>query len=55
MNRRLFISTGAAAVAAGSTDLSPARNDFPWAARQAYLNTATEHPLSIHTTRAMEE
>jgi selenocysteine lyase/cysteine desulfurase len=56
MNRRLFLSTGAAAAAAANTpELSAARADFPWASREAYLNTATEHPLSLATTRAMGE
>lgn len=37
------------------TDLASARADFPWASRETYLNTATEHPLSVQTTRAIEE
>ena len=45
----------AASVAAARADMSAARADFPWAGKQTYLNTATEHPLSVHTTRAMEE
>ena len=28
---------------------------FPWASRETYLNTATEHPLGVQTTRAMKD
>lgn len=45
----------AASATAARADMSAARADFPWAGKQTYLNTATEHPLSVHTTRAMEE
>lgn len=58
MNRRDFMKRGtalAASAAAARADMSAARADFPWAGKQTYLNTATEHPLSVHTTRAMEE
>ncbi|HUQ92393.1 MAG TPA: aminotransferase class V-fold PLP-dependent enzyme [Bryobacteraceae bacterium] len=55
MNRRTFVMTGTTLAAAKAANFESARADFPWAARQTYLNTATEHPLSIHTTRAMEE
>ncbi len=56
MNRRHFVMSGTAAMAAANeASLASARADFPWAARETYLNTATEHPLSVHTTRAMEE
>jgi selenocysteine lyase/cysteine desulfurase len=56
MNRRQFIGTSAAAAATveGAT-LTGARDEFPWASREVYLNTATEHPLSVTVTRAMEE
>ena len=54
MNRRQFLSTSAA-VAAAKADFTAARGEFPWASREAYLNTATEHPLGVSTTRAMEE
>ena len=40
---------------AKTADLAAARAEFPWSTKQTYLNTATEHPLSIQTTRAMEE
>ena len=45
------------ALAAGATgaELEEARSEFPWSARETYLNTATEHPLGARTTRAMEE
>lgn len=58
MNRRDFMKRGtalAASAAAARADMSAARADFPWAGKQTYLNTATEHPLCVHTTRAMEE
>jgi len=46
--------TALAAAAAGS-ELEGARAEFPWASRETYLNTATEHPLGVRTTQAMEE
>lgn len=48
---------GSAALSAAAADieLAGARAEFPWAARETYLNTATEHPLGLRTTRAMEE
>ena len=56
MNRRKFVLSGAAmAATAKAADLGSARADFPWAANQTYLNTATEHPLSVQTTAAMQE
>jgi selenocysteine lyase/cysteine desulfurase len=56
MNRRKFVLSGAAmAATAKAADLGSARADFPWAAKQTYLNTATEHPLSVQTTAAMQE
>src|SRR5262245_32796220 len=56
MNRRRFVMSGTA-LAAGATgaDLGGERAEFPWASRETYLNTATEHPLGARTTRAMEE
>jgi len=51
----MMSGTAMAAAAAARTDMATARADFPWAGKQTYLNTATEHPLSVHTTRAMEE
>src|SRR6266498_1288249 len=59
MNRRNFlaagVAVGAASAATSGGDLSFARNDFPWASRETCLNTATEHPLSVHTTRAIQD
>lgn len=57
LHRRGFLASGAmlGAAAAARADMSTARADFPWAGTQTYLNTATEHPLSVHTTRAMQE
>jgi len=56
MNRRQFVMSGTA-LAAGATgaELEGERAEFPWASRETYLNTATEHPLGARTTRAMEE
>ncbi len=59
INRRGFVTGAAGLAAAGaassSLDLSGARADFPWAATQTYLNTATEHPIGLHSSRAMQE
>ena len=56
MRRRQFVVSGAAlASAAPAAELDGARAEFPWASRETYLNTATEHPLGQRTTRAMEE
>ncbi len=57
MNRRHFVLSGSAlAAGAGTTGtLESARAEFPWASRETYLNTATEHPLGVQTTRAMKE
>ena len=49
------MSGTALATAAAGTELEGARVEFPWASRETYLNTATEHPLGARTTRAMEE
>ncbi len=53
------MTTGTLAAAAGAAtnpaSIDSARADFPWASRETYLNTATEHPLSARTARAMEE
>ena len=55
--RRQFTLAGAAAASSAATlaNLAEARADFPWASRETYLNTATEHPLSIQTAAAMQE
>jgi selenocysteine lyase/cysteine desulfurase len=56
MRRRdLVMSSASLAVAAAETELGGAREEFPWATRETYLNTATEHPLGKRTARAMEE
>jgi selenocysteine lyase/cysteine desulfurase len=59
MHRRRFV-TGAAGIAAASAastrpDISAAREDFPWASSQTYLNAATEHPIGTHCASAIEE
>ncbi|HYL36279.1 MAG TPA: aminotransferase class V-fold PLP-dependent enzyme [Bryobacteraceae bacterium] len=64
LNRRKFVTAAAGAAsgfsglrgaAPGTSEIGGARADFPWAEREVYLNTATEHPLSIHSARAMEK
>ena len=55
VSRRQFVAGAAAAAAATLPDTASARFDFPWASRETYLNTATEHPLGIHSSRAMEQ
>src|SRR3954468_15479412 len=57
MKRRHFLLTGPALAAAapGSTVLDSAWAEFPWASRETYLNTATEHPLGAQTTRSIQE
>ena len=55
VSRRSFVVSAAAAAAAALPDTASARADFPWASKETYLNTATEHPLGSHSTRAMEE
>src|SRR5262249_33455874 len=59
VHRREFF-TGAMAMAAANAaskqgDIASARSDFPWSENQTYLNTATEHPIGLHSARAMEE
>jgi selenocysteine lyase/cysteine desulfurase len=59
IHRRGFVA-GAVGLAASSAstsqlDLSGARVDFPWASTQTYLNTATEHPIGLHSSKAMQE
>ena len=63
--RQLFAGAAGVATAASipgsalprprSKDLDWVRADFPWAARETYLNCALEHPLSVHSSRAMQE
>jgi len=59
MPRRGFIAStiglAAASAATSQPDLTGARADFPWASSQTYLNTATEHPLGLHSSKAIEE
>lgn len=55
MQRRQFVLSGAALMQAMAADIDGAREEFPWASRETYLNTATEHPLGKGTTRAIEE
>jgi selenocysteine lyase/cysteine desulfurase len=60
VSRRQFVASAAVASAAAASavtlpDTASARADFPWASKETYLNTATEHPLVIHSARAMEE
>jgi len=54
MERRHFLA--AAGMAAGPMPalMAAARQDFPWASRETYLNCATEHPLPLPAARAME-
>ena len=61
-NRRRFLAGAASAAVALPTaypantkDLSFARKDFPWAERETYLNCALEHPLSLPSSKAMQE
>lgn len=49
IRRRELLAGGLAAAVAGP------RSDFPWATRETYLNAATEHPIGVHSHRAMEE
>lgn len=59
VHRRGFVAgaVGMAMAEAASKqpDIATARADFPWSENQTYLNTATEHPLGVHSTRAMQE
>src|SRR5262245_7907788 len=49
------MSGTALAAAATGAEWESVRAEFPWASRETYLNTATEHPLGLRTTRAMKE
>src|SRR5258708_15010318 len=49
------MSGTAFAAAATGAEWEGARAEFPWASRETYLNTATEHPLGVRTTQAMQE
>ena len=62
INRRNFLAAGAAAAAAGPGKALPARSDpaawradFPIAKGRVYFNSASEHPVSIHSARAMKK
>lgn len=55
MKRREFLGTaGLAAAAPAGAGTESARRDFPWAERELYLNSATEHPLPLPSAQAME-
>jgi selenocysteine lyase/cysteine desulfurase len=54
MERRYFLAAAGLAAAPVSPLIAAARQDFPWAAREVYLNCATEHPLPLPAARAME-
>src|SRR5258708_21488799 len=49
------MSGTAFAAAATGAEWEGARAEFPWASRETYLNTATEHPLGVWTTQAMQD
>lgn len=53
--RRYFVAASAAAAAATTPTIATARADFPWASKETYLNTATEHPLGRQTSASMQE
>jgi selenocysteine lyase/cysteine desulfurase len=59
VHRRRFVASAvgiaAASAASKQTDISAARADFPWSENQVYLNTATEHPIGLHSASAMQE
>ena len=58
INRRGFLASGVAAVAKAMTPTSDAsswRADFPIAQKKVYFNSAAEHPVSIHSARAMKQ
>jgi len=56
MKRREFLETAglAAGAAPARAGIESARRDFPWAERELYLNSATEHPLPLVSAQAME-
>jgi len=57
--RREFLSSvlaaSAAAAAPTRNDPSTWRSDFPIANGRVYFNSASEHPINIHSARAMKE
>src|SRR5262245_46037472 len=59
LHRRGFVSSAVGIAASGATPThgvaAAARADFPWASTQTYLNTATEHPIGMHSARAMQD
>ena len=58
MNRRGFLASGVAAVSKALTPTSDGsgwRADFPIAQKKVYFNSAAEHPVSIHSARAMKQ
>jgi selenocysteine lyase/cysteine desulfurase len=59
MNRRYFLSAGAAAAAAPAApasrpDFAKLRADFPRALNETYFNSGAQHPLGNHTVRGMQ-
>lgn len=59
VQRREFLSSWLAVSAASAApprkDASSWRSDFPIAKDRVYFNSASEHPVSIHSARAMKE
>lgn len=57
IQRREFLSSwmAAAAVPPSRTDSAAWRSDFPIARERVYFNSASEHPISAHSARAMKE
>ncbi len=57
-NRRDFLTAAALAAVSGTASTVPSgaawRADFPIAANRVYFNSASEHPVSIHSARAMK-
>ena len=54
MERRHFLAAAGVAATPVPALFGAAREDFPWASRETYLNCATEHPLPLPAARAME-
>ena len=54
-NRREFLGFGMAAALRPTSEASAWRADFPIARNKVYFNSAAEHPVSIHSARAMKQ
>jgi selenocysteine lyase/cysteine desulfurase len=54
-NRREFMAFGMAAALRPTLDGSAWRADFPITKNKVYFNSAAEHPVSIHSARAMKQ